>query len=34
MTRYTLNCTAYAGVTPATIQDTATVLLSPEFREE
>jgi hypothetical protein len=33
MTRYTLNCTAYAGVTPATIQDTATVLLSPEFSE-
>ncbi len=33
LTRFTLSCTAYPSVLPASLQETATVLLSPDFSE-
>ncbi len=33
MTRFTLSCVAYPSVTPATLQETDTVLLAPDFSE-
>lgn len=33
LTRFTLICTAYPNVTPATVQETVTVLTSPEYVE-